>query len=342
MLWLFILHIEIFKDSAGRPHVSPDGRYLAFHAKDRKGIYNIYIMNLKTGEIVCITDDTTLPPGHKGQPWWHPSGKWIIYQAEKEKHIKPYPHPLAVPGMGFHNDIWIARIENGRAVRHYRLTDIKTKMHIFDPTPSSAILQPNFSYDGKKIAWTQRVDDGPEWGRWEIKVADFVIENDTPKIRNIKTFTPGKNKGYYEANEFSLDGKRLLITGNLEEGQSVYGSDIYWLDLETGETRRLTFSMEDFDECPHLSPDGKTIAFLSTRGFKRGKSKAWWLWARGEFWLMDTDGKNLRRLTSFNDSGRRVIPAYVDWAPDGKTLFLGVVVDVNGRLIDRIYKLQLP
>lgn len=63
---------------------------------------------------------------------------------------------------------------------------------------------------------------------------------------------------------------------------------------------------------------------------------------------MDADGKNQERLTYFNEpgypeyTGKRVIPAYVDFMPDGKTLFLGVVVEQKReKLVDILYKTVL-
>ena len=49
---------------------------------------------------------------------------------------------------------------------------------------------------------TERVGDGGKWGKWVIRVADFVVDKGIPTLRNTRTFTPGANHGYYESNDF--------------------------------------------------------------------------------------------------------------------------------------------
>jgi serine/threonine protein kinase len=64
------------------------------------------------------------------------------------------------------------------------------------------------------------------------------------------------------------------------------------------------------------SPDGKTIAFYSTRAGK---------W---ETWAIQTDGSNLRQLTNMDkDTGTMV------WSPDGKT---GIVSAISTRSVWRL------
>ncbi len=339
--------MTLFKDHAGRPEWSPDGEYVAYHAKGKDGYYDIHTIKADGSNGTCLTHNhPKLPNKHIGQPSWHPSGEWIVFQAEKSKHILSRISALAVPGIGFHNDIYIMS-RNGEAV--YKLTDIKTKKTIFDRTPVSAVLQPHFSHDGSMLSWSERVGDGGKWGSWVIRFADFKVDNGRPEIDNIRTLKPGSNQLYYESNDFSLDDTKLIICGNLEEKQTEYGLDIYTIDLSGQNLQRLTSTLKEFDECPHPSPDGKKIAYLSTQGFKLNESSPnWWSWAKGEFWIMDADGRNQQRLTYFNEpgyleyTGKRVIPAYIAWHKDGRKLLVSVVVEVKARhMKDQIYLIEL-
>lgn len=93
---------------------------------------------------ICLTcDKSKLPNKHIGQPSWYPSGKYIVFQAENKKHFGG--SPLAHPGVGFHNDVWLMTSDGSR---FWQLTNLKTKMSLLDPTPTSAILDPHFSPDG--------------------------------------------------------------------------------------------------------------------------------------------------------------------------------------------------
>jgi len=348
---LVVKKITLLVDDAGRPEWSPDGKYISYHAKGPDGFYDAYLMNSDGTNPRCLTcDNSSLPEKHIGQPSWHPSGQWIAFQAEKEKHVLPWFNALSAPGIGYHNDIYVMSVADGRA---FRMTDLPTTQNLFDPTPSCAVLQPHFSHDGTLLSWTERVDTGGKWGKWVIRVADFRVQNDTPMISNIRTFQPTSRAGgsYMESNDFMPGDSTLVICGNLEPGQTEVDLDIYILSLSTGKTERLTSTPDEFDECPHPSPDGQKIAFLSTRGFETDKSgRPWWQWARGEFWIMDADGGNLWQLTYFNQSGypefadARVIPAYVSWSPDGKKLALGVAVEQKKgwrkTLVDRLYLVE--
>lgn len=340
--------VTLFKDNAGRPEWSPNGNeYVTYHSKEPDGYYDIYIMKADGSEETCLTcGHPRLPNKHIGQPSWHPSGRWIVFQAEKAKHVLPRISALAVPGIGFHNDIYIMSRDGKRV---YKLTNLKTKKHLLDPTSVSGILQPHFSNDGSLLSWSERIAKGGKWGEWVIRLADFKVNNGVPEISNIQTFRPGVNRLYYESNDFTPDGKKLIICGNLEKDQNAFGIDIYTMTIDGREVTRLTHTLDEFDECPHPSPDGKKIAYLSTKGFENNEGSAmWWEWARGEFWVMDADGGNKQRLTYFNEpgypeyTGRRVIPAYVSWNEDGNKLLIGVAVEEeNGRLKDQLYLIEL-
>lgn len=79
--------------------------------------------------------------------------------------------------------------------------------------------------------------------------------------------------------------------------------DLYSVPLAGGEAKALTSGMS-WDMQPRVSPDGKTIAFISDR-------------AGGDnVWLIDRDGKNPRQVTK--ETFRLVnSPA---WSPDGETI----------------------
>jgi Tol biopolymer transport system component len=339
------LPLTLFKDDAGRPEYSPDGNKIAYHKKMRDGYYDIFICNSDGSGDTCITcNHPELPNKHIGQPSWHPNQKWLVFQAEKKDHVLPKIGVLAAPGIGYHNDVYILNLETGKV---YQLTNLKTKRYVGDKTPSCGILQPHFSPDGKKLSWSERYDDGGDWGKWRIVVYDFIEIDNRPVLKNPRFYQPGSNKGYYESNDF-INDSTLIICGNLESGQNELGIDIYLLNLNDSTVKRLTHTLDYFDECPHPNKTNTQICYLSTEGFENQKSKQWWNWAKGEFWLMNIDGSNKHQITFFNTpghphyTGNRTIPAYIAWSPDGSHILLGVVEEVSKRkLKDKIYKIRL-
>jgi Tol biopolymer transport system component/DNA-binding winged helix-turn-helix (wHTH) protein len=98
--------------------------------------------------------------------------------------------------------------------------------------------------------------------------------------------------GGFEGLAWAPDG-RLLYT--MEESGNV---DIWSIDPLSGERRRLTTDPgEDFH--PSVSPDGRTLAFASSRSGVPG------------LWVMSIDGANPRRLTTGGDTR----PSF---SPDGR------------------------
>jgi Tol biopolymer transport system component/imidazolonepropionase-like amidohydrolase len=77
--------------------------------------------------------------------------------------------------------------------------------------------------------------------------------------------------------------------------------DLYRVPIAGGPAVRLT-SGRAFDHQPRISPDGRTIVFVSDRSGK------------DNLWLVDADGGNARALTTLDDS----FPTAPAWMPDGE------------------------
>ena len=75
------------------------------------------------------------------------------------------------------------------------------------------------------------------------------------------------------------------------------GHDIKVVDLATNEVRQLTFGLGT-NESPSFSPNGRHVAFMSTRGS-----------GNKQIWVIGRDGRGLKRLTS---TGNNEMPS---WSP---------------------------
>jgi dipeptidyl aminopeptidase/acylaminoacyl peptidase len=111
------------------------------------------------------------------------------------------------------------------------------------------------------------------------------------------------------AADLSPDGTRIVFAqtrvapGETEDDDEVEHSDLHLLDVEKGTVRRLTFS-DSTNSAPAISPDGSTVAFMSSRTEKP------------QLWLLPLDGGESRRLTDLPQG----VGGGPVWSPDGKTI----------------------
>lgn len=106
-------------------------------------------------------------------------------------------------------------------------------------------------------------------------------------------------------------------------GELLFQSDregplrLFVLDLATGTVRRVGSTGDWLDEEPTWSPDGKRIAFSSTRGQKNNL----------DIFVMDADGGNVTRLTEHPATEQEPV-----WAHDGQSLFFSGERDGRGEI----------
>lgn len=298
---------------------------------DSDGIYRLYLMNPDgSGEQAFASTHPALPQRTTGSGNWHPSGKYIVFVAEKAQHDGA--SSLATPGWGGYSDLWIATADGASA---WQLTD----------TPNDAdhgTLIPIFSPDGSRLAWTERVagadllDPRYQFGTWELKVADFVDGPSGPSLANVETLTPG-GSGFFETGGFSPDGGSLLFTSDATTGD-VWDSQIFRIDLATGDVTQLTTT--GYNEHPRYTPAGK-IMWMSNREATLGGT---------DWWQMDADGSSQSRFSYFNEPfqpGCSGLPVWVgpvppeNWSPDG-TFFLGDVETDVLTAAGEVRKVTLP
>ena len=141
------------------------------------------------------------------------------------------------------------------------------------------------SFDGKLIALSNHVGDK--------RTSTIFIMPVTGSATPVQITSPDSGQSYLHS--WSLDGKKLIFTGQRKKQ-----FDIWSIDIATKKETPLT-NLPTLDDGPELSPDGKWIYFNSVR---TGTMK---------IWKMRPDGSGQEQVT-FDE--------YNDWfphfSPDGK------------------------
>ncbi len=312
------------------PHVSPDGKWVAYVATDvdkaaNKTDSDIWLVPADGGTPRRLTSS----PKHDRHPTWSPDGRWIAFESNR----------------GGDFQVWVIPSDGGEA---RKLTSVSTEA-----------TQPVWSPDGKNIAFVSAVfpefSDQPfarsdkankekleareqskvkarvitkllyrHWDSWVddkrqhlfvVPVADGAIAGEprdlTPGDRDAvptsDTFSAGDEFA------FSPDGAELAYTATPTPPHSEAWStdhDLWAVDLKTGARRQLTKNPAA-DGCPRYSPDGKSIAF-------RAQARAGFEADRWQLMLLDRATGATRSLTAGFDSSVEDIT----WTPGSKTLVI--------------------
>lgn len=303
------------------PDLSFDGRLIAYNKKVNNN-YEVFLMNADGSNQRCLTCNNIpqeIRGKHKGKAGFHPGGKYLLISSENEHG----DHGLkTIPGIGDNHDFWVIDLENNI---YSRLTTL----------PEDTALQyPRFSNDGKRLMWSQRYakekgaifKKGREFGFWKIKIADFTVASEGPRLENIVELEPG-GKGYYEPHGFSPDGKKIIFSAAIKDKSQV-NLDIYTFDLTNKTLVNLTNSDDIHDEMALYSPSGRKIALMSGLFIGWGLDFGY----KTDLYLMDSDGSNRVRLTYFNDPKSPYYPgensqiAKLAWSQDGTKIVFSLYI----------------
>jgi TolB protein len=147
----------------------------------------------------------------------------------------------------------------------------------------------HFSHDGKRLLMT-RIHKG-KMGLW-------IMNADGSDLRPL--LDPDPKHPHWDGH-FSRDGKHVVFVLDVLQGTD--GKLQINRANADGKESKVVIPHKAFEESPRFSPDGKRIAWVSTRDGNQ------------EIYSCAADGSGIKRLT--NDSALDNAPA---WSPDGKRI----------------------
>jgi Tol biopolymer transport system component/serine/threonine protein kinase len=307
------------------PVWSPDGQQIAFvrTVREREPQWQICLTPAAGGPLRVLHTMSFSTPG---LAWWT-AGNALLFPTRVSRtdpfrlaaldlatlEVRFLTNPSGSPDMASPGDFGPAVAPDGRRVAFLRETKDGRDVYVLDPGTGLATRLTRDRYRISGLTWAPDgealIISSPRSGveaLYRVALSDGAIA----RIAN-----SGDGAVHPMANQ-----------AGLVYSQAHDDANIYRTELSEGRAAgpsRSIIASTRADGAPHISPDGRSIAFTSTRG------------GGGEIWVAAADGSSPRRVSSL------AVTSAPRWSPDGRSIAFGAlapgavrpdvwVVDANG------------
>lgn len=307
--------LDVFDlEYATDPQVAPDGDHVAYVRRSND------IMRDRTRSNIWIAsaDGESHRPllsgqGNYSSPRWSPDGTRLAYVSAEEGS----------------SQIYVRWMDTGDTVLVTNVADSPRGIR-WSPDGETLAFSMNVPAEKTKIAGAPPKPEGAEWKPAPVVIDSVIYRFDgrgfiEPAYTHIFT-VPAEGGAARQVTEgdynfagrfggsfaWSADGSEIYISANFDENWEMewFKADLYAVDVETGELRRLTDTPELAESVPVTSPDGGQLAFTFS-------SNAPQPYATDFLATIETDGGNFVNWTEGFD--RSV--GNIQWGEDGDSIY---------------------
>ena len=293
---------------------SSDGRFLSFSASDLSG-GTLYVLPLG-GDAKRTPIEVVRTKSQLARPRFSPDGRFLSYAStesgKSEVYVLPFD-PASGAGATAAAQPWQVSDEGGLgAAAHWR----RDGKELYYMAPDGRVMAvkvnttPTFEFAKPTLLF--RLSEAVFIGQGLANVSEdgervVIAVPHAPTLQQITVFDrQGKvlstvgEPGRYGSLAISPDGSRVAIS---RTDPQTGNADIWTFDVASGKGARLTNDAA-FDNTPIWSPDGRHVAYVSTRGnFASIYRKAW-----------DGTGQE-EQLFQYTPGAGAIL---TDWSADGK------------------------
>jgi len=316
----------------GSPQVSPDGESVLYtvtyyNIEENKPCRDIYSVSVSGGEARNLTNSAT----NEFNAIWHPDFQKIGYLSSASGSVQVWE--MNSDGSGAKQ---VSEIDGGISGFNYSpdgskifyIKSVKLDDDIHDLFPDLPKANARLENDIMYRHWDQWHD----YTYQHIFIADYAdgkVGEGTDIMKGERFDSPMKPFGGMEQIAWSPDGKILAYTCKKKTGKAYSlstNSDIYFYNLETGQTTNFTEGMMGYDQNPVFSPDGKYLAWESMErdGYESDKNRL--------FVANLENGEKTDFTTDFDQNVHSL-----SWNAEGNAIYF--TSNIHGT--DEIYRLKL-
>jgi TolB protein len=242
---------------------------------EKREVKEVYIADYDGANARRITINRNL----NINPNWSPDGRSIAYSSYRSglpdiliSNI--YAGTMENPSKGVGQNFLPVFSPDGTRIAFMSTRDGNSEIYVMNRDGS----------DIRRLTNNPAIDSTPTWSPTGTQIAFTSERTGSPQIYTINVDGSGMRRISQESFADRATWSPAPFNEIAFAARTGPGFDIKILNIASGETRQITFG-EGTNESPAWAPNGRHLAFMSTRQ------------GRSQIFVVDRDGRNLRQIT---------------------------------------------